>query len=604
VRELLDHPWVKVLLAATTIAMCTFALRETAWIILPIALALKDVLVPVAIGFAIAYVLTPVVDAIARQSGVRRFFAAGILFGVVAVGAVLAMVLLVPAVLHEGSALTQRVFQGEPYEDLNHNGRYDPGEPFEDQNGNKVWDRGLLASGLSRLEEWQARLKVKARLAFDDPELAYLALYADDTAELRTYLERMLGAARAGAPVERWPAAPADVDESRGAVEREFSWPSPSAASVNEAEALVAPDLRERWRTEVRAADAALADHHAHLIAALDLARSGSDDAMAVRIRDAWRQPLQDERRATAQRLADSLEDAERLGQPGAHQAVTALRGEGAVGSRTLAALVQRLDDGVHDLLKQSPERIEGWTKLGIGSIESWAVFLFDALLVPIYAFFLVLAMPSIRHGVREYIPVRRRDQTIRIIRDIEQVVSAFFRGRLIICTLCALACWIGFTVISLFTVVSVPYALLFAIAIGFATTVPLSGILFLIPAVVMTLLQPHAMALHGALVLLVYALVQALEAVLIPLIMGREVELHPVMLIVALLLCGKLLGILGLILAVPIAATGRILAREYLWPRLRAWASRTTPASLPIGPGVDDGTPAGVPVLRDRQQP
>src|SRR3954469_14186526 len=103
--------------------MCTFALRETAWITQPIAQALKDVLVPVAVGFAIAYVLTPVVDAIAYQGGIRRFCAAGMLFGVVAIGLAAMLALVVPAVVHEGSALTLRVFQGEPYTDVNANRR-------------------------------------------------------------------------------------------------------------------------------------------------------------------------------------------------------------------------------------------------------------------------------------------------------------------------------------------------------------------------------------------------------------------------------------------------------------------------------------------------
>ena len=69
--------------------------------------------------------------------------------------------------------------------------------------------------------------------------------------------------------------------------------------------------------------------------------------------------------------------------------------------------------------------------------------------------------------------------------------------------------------------------------------------------------------------------MVQVLETVVLtPMIMGREVELHPVTLIIALLLCGKLLGILGLILAVPIAATCRILAREFFWPWLTGYVT------------------------------
>ena len=60
--ELLRHPWVRVLIIATTVAMCSLALRETASITLPVIQALKEVLIPLAIGFTIAYVLTPLVD--------------------------------------------------------------------------------------------------------------------------------------------------------------------------------------------------------------------------------------------------------------------------------------------------------------------------------------------------------------------------------------------------------------------------------------------------------------------------------------------------------------------------------------------------------------
>ena len=99
-----------------------------------------------------------------------------------------------------------------------------------------------------------------------------------------------------------------------------------------------------------------------------------------------------------------------------------------------------------------------------------------DVVLVPIYAFFLTLAMPGIRKTTRHYIPARGRDRTLRIIHDIERVVAAFFRGRLIVCLLCALLVWIGFALIG------VPYAGLFGLLIGLATAVPLAGLLFLIP--------------------------------------------------------------------------------------------------------------------------
>jgi predicted PurR-regulated permease PerM len=98
----------------------------------------------------------------------------------------------------------------------------------------------------------------------------------------------------------------------------------------------------------------------------------------------------------------------------------------------------------------------------------------------------------------------------------------------------------------------------------------------------ILTWLQPGAGPWDLVMVVGIYAAIQAVEAVLIPIVMGRDIELHPVTLIVALLLCGKLLGVLGLILAVPIAATVRILARVYLWPRLRAWAAQGMDAVQP----------------------
>ncbi len=123
-----------------------------------------------------------------------------------------------------------------------------------------------------------------------------------------------------------------------------------------------------------------------------------------------------------------------------------------------------------------------------------------------------------------------------------------------------------------------VPYAVLFSLFIGLATAVPLAGLLFLIPAVIMAGLDGGS-GVTIALIIIVYTIVQVLETVVLtPTIMGHEVELHPVTLIIALLLCGKLLGILGLILAVPIAATIRIVAREFFFPWFTGYVTKIRP--------------------------
>jgi len=583
-RDLLEHPWVKVLLIATTIAMCTFALRETAWITVPIVSAFKDVLLPVIVGFAIAYVLTPIVDAISRQGGVRRFVAASILYGCVALLLITLVVLVVPAVIHEGKNLTQRVFVGDPHAA--------PGTaaaasdtPFS----TLVRHDGLLNAGLERLAAWQNNLKVIAHLAFNDTDLAFLSVCQEQTSALRDWQERMLSAARSGAGPESWPAAPDEISASRQGPAGDqpsdpvFTWPSPATETILEAARGLPGEDRSAWLDRMVAADHVLNQRMTQQLAALELARGRSEDPDAVAIRSAQKQGLKPDQRSAAVSFSEGLVAADQKGEALAHQVLHSLQGESPIGSKTLATLAQQADDAVRNAIEQSPKQFGDWGKALGSDLGSWVNLAIDVFLVPIYAFFLVLAMPAIRRGVHRYIPVRRSDQTLRIIRDIEQVVSAFFRGRLIICTLCSLVGWLGFSMIGWFSVVSMPYAALFGIAIGFATIVPLSGLLFLIPAIALTMIQPGATMLHAVLVLSVYVVVQSLEAILIPLIMGHEVELHPVMLIVALFLCGKLFGIIGLILAVPIAATCRILAREFLWPRLQEWVDR--PARPKVAP-------------------
>jgi predicted PurR-regulated permease PerM len=285
------------------------------------------------------------------------------------------------------------------------------------------------------------------------------------------------------------------------------------------------------------------------------------------------------EAKAFAQRCVEQ----EQAGEMAARLLLVELRGGGepSSGARWLAPMIESLESSTKDLMEAVPRRLSSWAKDSMAGVDWVITFGLNLILIPIYAFFLILAMQNIRSGVREYLPAWRRDAVLRIIHDIERVVAAFFRGRLVVCLLCALVTYVGFIGIGFFGT-GVPYAALFALLIGLATAIPLAGILFLIPAVLLNLLDGGSAGTATAMIV-VYTVVQGLETfVFTPAIMGREVELHPVTLIVAILLCGKLIGVLGVILAVPIAATCRILAREFLWPRLKELAGRGTSARAP----------------------
>ncbi len=579
-HELLRHTWVRVLLIATTVAMCSLALRETASITLPVIRALKEVLIPVAIGFTIAYVLTPVVDWLTLRVRLPRSLAAGLLFGMTSFALVLVVTLVVPTVIRQSASMAERVFKGETFTDIDGNGRYDEGEPYVDTNGNGRYDaQGLIASAQKWVEERQGQLRQFAKLEIDRSGRAFLVLYLRETAAERATIDAALTVANERRPAGQWTAALRADPPPDAPLTWNPAWPGASSVAVAAAGELLAPDLQQRWLRHLTTVGQAYAAKHQALLVALRHVRRGTeivaDDplrAVAERVRAALLEAPADEQDKTALAFAQRLGDEEREGRQAARELLAELRGDDST-AQWLGPVVQNLEKEVNTQLEILPNRLGGWATSGLTSVDQVLALGLDIILVPIYALFLLIAMPSVRKGVHNYLPLWHREQLIRIIRDIEKVVAAFFRGRLIVCLICATLTYIGFLAVG-FTGTGVPYAALFSLFIGLATAVPLAGLLFLVPALIMTGLDGGT-AVTVTLVAIVYVVVQVLETVVLtPTIMGREVELHPVTLIIALLLCGKLLGILGLILAVPIAATCRILARAFFWPWLTGYVT------------------------------
>jgi len=83
----------------------------------------------------------------------------------------------------------------------------------------------------------------------------------------------------------------------------------------------------------------------------------------------------------------------------------------------------------------------------------------------------------------------------------------------------------------------------------------------------------------------------QCLDPLLTSLILGKDLQLHPVTILLSLFVCTALLGFFGMLLAVPLVATAKILAREFLLPSLEALARET-----PDGKARPEPPPAGGP--------
>ncbi len=82
----------------------------------------------------------------------------------------------------------------------------------------------------------------------------------------------------------------------------------------------------------------------------------------------------------------------------------------------------------------------------------------------------------------------------------------------------------------------------------------------------------------------LVYGIVQTIEGyALVPLIAGKATNLDPVTILVAVLAGGSIMGIYGMLLAIPIVACLKILCTDVLLPKVRAWTSGEAADPLPL---------------------
>ncbi|HUA67467.1 MAG TPA: AI-2E family transporter [Candidatus Saccharimonadales bacterium] len=199
--------------------------------------------------------------------------------------------------------------------------------------------------------------------------------------------------------------------------------------------------------------------------------------------------------------------------------------------------------------------------------VASWFGILVELALIPVYAFYFLLEKDGIQKHWKDYLPVqdsRLKEEIIFIISAVEQYLIAFFRGQVLVAICGSVVYTIGFLCLGL------NYAFLLGFAALLLLIVPFLGAIILcIMALTLTFVQ-YGDWLHPLLVLGLFAVAQTLENLLIsPKIMGDRVGLHPLAIIVAVVAGTTLLGgLLGGILAIPLAAALRVIMFHYVWKK------------------------------------
>lgn len=185
--------------------------------------------------------------------------------------------------------------------------------------------------------------------------------------------------------------------------------------------------------------------------------------------------------------------------------------------------------------------------------------------LIPIYLFYLLVEKRTITGSWTRYLPVRDsrfKEELVFVLRAVNDHLIAFFRGQVLVAICDGVLYGIGFALIGL------PYAVVIGAMAMVLTIIPFLGAIVTCVTALIIAVVSYGDWQHPLLVLLVVAVVQAIEGyVLQPRILGSRVGLHPMVIIVAIMVGTTLLGgLLGGLLAIPMAAVLRVLLARYIW--------------------------------------
>ncbi|MDH3589910.1 MAG: AI-2E family transporter [Gammaproteobacteria bacterium] len=191
-----------------------------------------------------------------------------------------------------------------------------------------------------------------------------------------------------------------------------------------------------------------------------------------------------------------------------------------------------------------------------------------NLLLIPVLTFYLLRDWDRMVAAIGELLPLRGKDKVIAVAVEADRALGGFLRGQVLVMLALAIIYSAGLRA------VGIDYALAIGVVSGIVSFVPYLGLIIgLLLAGLAAVAQAQSLiALAG--VVVVFVVAQLIEAVfLTPRLVGDRIGLHPVLVIFAVLAGGQLFGFFGVLLALPAAAVGSVLARfayqHYLFPRL-----------------------------------
>ena len=179
--------------------------------------------------------------------------------------------------------------------------------------------------------------------------------------------------------------------------------------------------------------------------------------------------------------------------------------------------------------------------------------------IVPVISAYLLMDSESIKRYFIAIIPPSRRDGSLEVLSELEAVIGGFIRGQLLV------GASVGILITLMLTIMHVPYAFLIGLGAAILDIVPYVGaVVSFIPAVLLAFFNngPANAVIVAALFIAIFEIEGHFIA---PNIVSKTVALSPLSVVLAILIGGELMGVVGMFIAVPVAGMLRVLAAHVI---------------------------------------
>lgn len=230
-------------------------------------------------------------------------------------------------------------------------------------------------------------------------------------------------------------------------------------------------------------------------------------------------------------------------------------------------ALVGRMQDQILGFVIGQSQSI--FNAIGTSAIGAFSVFT-TGIIILFLTFFLLNSGRQMKKAFIQIVPNRFFEVALVLIQGLDRQLGDYLRSRLIQTIILSIVAAIGYWILGL------RFAILIGIIAGLANLIPYIGpFIGAIPAIIVVFLGGSRFGLGWSLlaVIMLTLAIQIIDnAIITPLVIGKSVELGPVTTIVVVLLGEQLLGLIGLLMAVPIAAMCKLIIEE-VWTEFKGYS-------------------------------